>query len=99
MLTQISVIPSGLHVRQYYIIKLSLSVCLCMFVRNRLPDYAYHGDEAFTGDLMGLGLGQRLSSIFKKLILVYFWGKIAPDEKILFTSQASPLLIFVMNGD
>ena len=25
-----------------------------MSVRNRLPNYAYYGDEAFTGDSMGL---------------------------------------------
>ena len=30
---------------------------------------------------------------------MYFWGKIAPDEKIMFTSRAGHLLIFVMNGD
>ena len=33
---------------------------------------------------VGLGLGRGLNFIFKKLILRYFWGKIAPDEKILF---------------
>ena len=40
-----------------YIIKFSLSVCLCvsMLVRNRLPNHAYYGDEAFTGDSVGLG--------------------------------------------
>ena len=45
------------------------SVCLCvsMFVRNRLLDHAYYGDEAFTGDSVGLGLGQQLNSIFKNL--------------------------------
>ena len=67
-----------------------------MFVRNRLPNHAYYGDEAFAGDSVGLGLGQRLNFILKKIILRYFCGKIAPDEKILF-EQASPLLIFVMN--
>ena len=70
-----------------------------MLVRNRLQNHVYYGDEAFAGDSVGLGLGQRLNSIFKKLILKYFWGKIAPDEKILFTSRAGHLLIFVMNGD
>ena len=58
-----------------------------MSVRNRLPNHAYYGDEAFAGDPVGLGLGQRLNFIFKKLILRYFWGKIAPDEKN--TIQAS----------
>ena len=67
-----------------------------MLVRNRLPNHAYYGDEAFAGDSVGLGLGQRLNFILKKIILRYFWGKIAPDEKILF-EQASPQLIFVMN--
>ena len=54
-----------------------------MFVRNRLSNHAYYGDEAFAGDSVGLGLGQRLNSIFKKLILMYFWGKIAPDEVLV----------------
>ena len=53
-----------------------------MLVRNRLQNHAYYGDEAFAGDSVGLGLGQRVNFIFKKLILRYFWGKIAPDEKI-----------------
>ena len=52
-----------------------------MSVRNRLPNHAYYGDEAFAGDSVGLGLGQRLNFIFEKLILRYFWGQIAPDEK------------------
>ena len=55
-----------------------------MFVRDRLPHHAYYGDEAFAGESVGLGLGQRLNFICLKLILGYFWGKIAPDEKILF---------------
>ena len=48
-----------------YIIKFSLFVCLflSMLVRNRLPNHAYHGDEAFAGDSVGLGLGQRLNFI------------------------------------
>ena len=58
-----------------------VSVCVSMFVRNRLPNHAYYGGEAFSGDLVGLGLGQRLNVIFKKIILRYFWGKVAPDEK------------------
>ena len=70
-----------------------------MFMWNRLPNHAHYGDESFAGDSVGLGLGQRLNFIFKKLNLRYFWGKIAPDEKILFTSREGPLLIFVMNGD
>ena len=56
-------------------------VCVCMSIRNRLPNHAYYGDEAFVGDSVGLGLGQRLNFVFKKLILRYLWGKIAPDEK------------------
>ena len=42
------------------------SVCLfvSMLVRNRLPNHAYYGDEAFAGDSVGLGLGQRLDFIF-----------------------------------
>ena len=58
------------HGFESYIIKFSLSVCLSvsMFVRNRLPNYAYYRDEAFAGDSVGLGLDQRLNSIFKKLI-------------------------------
>ena len=65
-----------------------------MLVRNRLPNHAHYGDEAFAGHSVGLGLGQRLNFTFKKLILRYIWGKVAPDEKILFISQAGPLLIF-----
>ena len=44
-----------------YIIKFSLSVCLSVsrLVRNRLPNHAYYGDEAFAGDSVGLGLGQK----------------------------------------
>ena len=72
-----------------------MSLCVCeyvsMLVRNRLPNHAYYGDEAFAGDSVGLGLGKRLNFIFKKLILRYIWGKIVPDEKILFeqTSKSS----------
>ena len=64
-----------------------------MLVRNRLPNHAFYGDEAFAGDSVGLGLGQRLNLIFKKLISKYFFGKIAPDEKILFKSQAGALQV------
>ena len=37
------------------IIKFSLSVCLfvSMLIRNRLPNHAYYGDEAFAGDSSG----------------------------------------------
>ena len=66
---------------------------VCLSVRNRLPNHAYYVDEAFAGDSVGLGLGQRLNFVLKKLILRYFWGKIAHDEKILFTSRAGPALI------
>ena len=38
----------------YYKIQ-SVCVSVCMSVQNRLPSYAYYGDEAFTGDSMGLG--------------------------------------------
>ena len=64
-----------------------------MLVRNRLLNHAYYGDEAFAGDSLGLGLGQRLYVILKKLILKYFGGKIAPDEKILYKSQAGALQV------
>ena len=42
------------------------SVCDCMYMWNRLPNHARYGDEPFTGDSVGLGLGQRLNFIFKK---------------------------------
>ena len=58
-------------------------MCDCLFVWNRLLNHAHYGDEPFTGDSVGLGLGQRLNFIFKKLILRYFWGKIATGEKII----------------
>ena len=67
---------------------------VCMLVRNRLQNHAHYGDEAFAGDSVGLGLGQRLNFILKKIILRYFWGKIAPDEKLLFTSQGNALQVF-----
>ena len=84
-----------------YIIKFSLCVYVCesMLVRNRIPNHAYYSDFAFAGDSVGLGLGQRLNSIFKKHILMYFWGKSPLMKKILFTLRAGHLLIFVMNGD
>ena len=52
-----------------------------MSVRNRLPNYMYYGDEAFIGHSMGQWSGQQLNFVFKKLILRYFLGKIAPDEE------------------
>ena len=55
-----------------------------MLVRNRLPNHAYYGDEAFAGDSVGLGLSQRLNFIY------YFWGKIAPVEKNTVYSTKSP---------
>ena len=88
-----------------YIIKFSLFMCLSvsMSVRNSLPNHAYYSDEAFTGDTVGLGQGQRLNFILKKLILKYFWGKIALAEKntvyISSRCSSSHLLIFVMSGD
>ena len=39
------------------------SVCVCMLARNRLPNHAYYGDEAFAGDSVGVGLGQRINFI------------------------------------
>ena len=45
------------------------SVCVCvsmyvrMLVRNRLQNHAHYSDEAFAGDSVGLGLGQRLNFI------------------------------------
>ena len=36
-----------------------------MLVRNRLPNYAYYDEEAFAGDSVGLGLGQRLNFVKK----------------------------------
>ena len=41
---------------------------MCVSVRNRLSSHAYYGDEAFAGDSVGLGLGQRLNFIFEKII-------------------------------
>ena len=58
-----------------------MSEYVCMLVQNRLQNHAHYGDEALAGDSVGLGLGQRLNFILKKIILMYFLGKIAPDEK------------------
>ena len=59
-----------------------------MYMWNRLPNHAHYGDESFAGDSLGLGLGHGLNFIFKKLILRYFLGKIAPDEKNSVYSSA-----------
>ena len=75
----------------YYKIQ-SVCVIVCrMSMWNRLPNHAHYSDESFAGDSLGLGLGHGLNFIFKKLILRYFWGKIAPDEKITvyITSRSS----------
>ena len=52
-----------------------------MLVRNRLQNHAYYGDEAFAGDSVGLGLGQRLKFILKKGT---FGAKSSLMSKILF---------------
>ena len=44
-----------------------MCLCVSMLVGNRLPNYVYYGGEAFTGDSVGIGLGQRLNFILKKL--------------------------------
>ena len=54
---------------------------VCMLVRNRLPNHAYYGDEAFAGDSVGLGLGQQLDFIFEKGT---FGAKSPLTSKILF---------------
>ena len=55
------------YILYYEIQSVYVSVCLfvSMLVRNRLPNHAYYGDEAFAGDSVGLGLGQRLNFILK----------------------------------
>ena len=73
-----------------------MCLSVSVLVRNRLPYHAYYSDEAFAGDSVGLELGQRLNYIFKKLILMYFWGKIAPYEKILFEQVSKSSLILIM---
>ena len=55
-----------------------------MFMWNRLLNHAHYGDQSFAGDSVGLGLGQRLNYIFKKLILRFFGAKSPLMEKILF---------------
>ena len=61
-----SKLVSALNAILYYKIQ-SVCVCVCvceyvcMLVRNRLQNHAYYGDEAFAGDSVGLGLGQRLN--------------------------------------
>ena len=94
----IKVCANSLYIVISYIIKFSLSVCV------RVCEYVCWSGigsktmcttvmEAFAGDSVGLGLGQQLNFIFKKIILRYFWGKIAPDEKILITYQAGALQV------
>ena len=56
-------------------------MCVCMSVRNRLQNHAHYSDEAFAGDSVGLGLGQRLNFIFKKGT---FGAKSPLMSKILF---------------
>ena len=64
--------------------KFSLSVCLwvcqcvCMSAQNRLQNDVYKSDEGFTGDSIGLGQGQQLNSIFKKIYLKVLWGQNRP---------------------
>ena len=58
-----------------------LSVCFFFLVRNRLQNHAHYGDEAFAGDSVGLGLGQRLDFIFKK---GNFGAKSPLTSKIMF---------------
>ena len=60
-----------------------------MLVRNRLQNHAYYGDEAFAGDSVGLGLGQRLDFIFKK---GNFGAKSPLTSKILFVLWFNLLL-------
>ena len=91
-----------------YIIKSSLFVCLpvclpvCFLVRNRLQNHAYYGDEAFAGDSVGLGLGQRLNFFSKKVLLGHnrpCCKKYSLHHKNVLLLKASLLLIPVMNGN
>ena len=66
---------------------------------DRLPNHAHYGDESFAKDSVGLGLGQRVNSIFKKLILRYFWGKMAPGvKKNLHHKQVLKCKQVLLNG-
>ena len=40
-----------------------VSMYVCMLVRSMLQNHTYYSDEAFAGDSVGLGLGQRLNFI------------------------------------
>ena len=44
----------GAYNHQSYNIN-SVCLCVCVSVRNRLPNHAYYSDEAFTGDSTGPG--------------------------------------------
>ena len=69
----------------YEIQSVCMSVlCVCMYVRNRLPNHAYYGEEAFAGDSVGLELGQRLNFISIKHIYGIFGVKSPMKKKILF---------------
>ena len=62
-------ILSQKEILYYKIQSVCVSVCVSeyvsMLVRNRLPNHKYYVDEAFAGDSVGLGLGQRLNFISK----------------------------------
>ena len=68
----------------YKIQSVCVSACLpvCFLVRNRFQNHAYYGDEAFAGDSVGIGLGQRLDFMFRK---GNFGEKSPLTLKILFT--------------
>ena len=53
----------------YKIQSVCVIVCLsvCLFMWNRLPNHAHYGDESFTGDSVGLGLGHGLDFFLKNL--------------------------------
>jgi len=51
-------------------------MCVCVSVRNGLPNHAYYVDETFTGDLMGLEEDRRLNSILKK----HFYGTLRQNS-------------------
>ena len=46
--------------------------------RYRLPNHVYYGEGTFTGDSVGLGLGQRLNFISKKTYFKVLLGKNRP---------------------
>ena len=50
-------------------------VYLCVCVCNRLPNQAYNGDKAFTGDSIGLEYGLRLNFNFYNIYLKVLLGK------------------------